>query len=104
MAWLTDHGMFYGKSIYSDSLVFAIREAATETLHRLTEKFGVDWAVSMILPKVIELANDTNYLHRMTCLFCFNTLARSLGKEKIVANFFPTLKKVRSNSFSKVDF
>lgn len=81
MAWLTDH-------------VFAIREAATETLQRLADKFGADWAVQMILPKVIDLASDTNYLHRMTCIFCFNTLARSIGKDKIVANIFPTLKKV----------
>lgn len=84
-------------------LVFAIREAATETLHRLTEKFGADWAVTMILPRITELANDTNYLHRMTCLFCFNALARALDKEKVMTNLFPTLKKVGSTYFEFFD-
>lgn len=74
--------------------MFAIREAATETLRRLAEKFGAPWAVEMILPRVVELAADTNYLHRMTCLFCFDTLARAIDKDSIVKDMFPTLKKV----------
>ena len=53
-------------------VVFAIREAATNNLKRLVEKFGVEWAQQAIIPKVIQMANDQNYLHRLTCLFCIN--------------------------------
>ena len=59
MTWLIDH-------------VYAIREAATNNLRKLVEKFGTDWAQQTIIPKVIAMARDQNYLHRMTCIFCIN--------------------------------
>ncbi|XP_014816986.1 PREDICTED: serine/threonine-protein phosphatase 2A 65 kDa regulatory subunit A alpha isoform, partial [Calidris pugnax] len=59
MAWLVDH-------------VYAIREAATSNLRKLVERFGQDWAQATIVPKVLAMATDPNYLHRMTTLFCIN--------------------------------
>ncbi|ELW64244.1 Serine/threonine-protein phosphatase 2A 65 kDa regulatory subunit A beta isoform [Tupaia chinensis] len=59
MAWLVDH-------------VYAIREAATNNLMKLVQKFGTEWAQNTIVPKVLIMANDPNYLHRMTTLFCIN--------------------------------
>ncbi len=64
MAWLVDH-------------VYAIREAATNNLKKLVEKFGVEWAQSTVIPKVLAMARDQNYLHRMTCLFCINVRKRN---------------------------
>ena len=54
------------------STVYAIREAATCNLMKLVEKFGAEWAQNTIVPKVLGMANDPNYLHRMTTLFCIN--------------------------------
>lgn len=59
MTWLVDH-------------VYAIREAATLNLKKLVEKFGAEWAQSTVIPKVLAMSRDQNYLHRMTCLFCIN--------------------------------
>lgn len=59
MTWLVDH-------------VFAIREAATVNLKKLVQKFGAEWAENTVIPKVLAMARDPNYLHRMTCLFCIN--------------------------------
>ncbi len=59
MTWLIDH-------------VYAIREAATNNLKKLVEQFGTDWAQQTIIPKVLAMSRDQNYLHRMTCLFCIN--------------------------------
>lgn len=59
MNWLADH-------------VYAIREAATLNLKKLVEKFGPEWAQTTIVPRVLAMARDSNYLHRMTCLFCIN--------------------------------
>lgn len=53
-------------------LVYAIREAATLNLKKLVEKFGAEWAQTSVIPKVIVMARDPNYLHRMTFLFCIN--------------------------------
>ena len=52
--------------------VYAIREAATQNLKKLVEKFGVDWAQSKVIPKVLAMALEPNYLHRMTCLLSIN--------------------------------
>lgn len=49
--------------------VFSIREAATVNLRKLTEVFGVEWAKSAIIPKVLNMANNVNYLYRMTTVF-----------------------------------
>ena len=43
-------------------------------------QFGTDWAQQTIIPKVIAMSRDQNYLHRMTCLFCINV--RALQKFK----------------------
>jgi len=52
--------------------VFAIRDAATKNLQKLVEKFGIEWAQQTIIPKVLQMSRDQNYLHRLTCLFCIN--------------------------------
>ena len=49
--------------------VFSIREAATINLKKLTEVFGVDWARSTIIPKVLAMGEHPNYLYRMTTIF-----------------------------------
>jgi serine/threonine-protein phosphatase 2A regulatory subunit A len=53
MSWLGD-------------IVFSIREAATINLRKLIEVFGVDWAKSTIIPKILEMSKNPNYLYRMT--------------------------------------
>lgn len=73
MAWLVDH-------------VYAIREAATNNLKKLVEKFGVEWAQSTVIPKVLAMARDQNYLHRMTCLFCINVIGNEFTDYLILAN------------------
>lgn len=68
MTWLMDQ-------------VYAIREAATLNLKRLVEKFGAEWAQNTVIPKVLQMSNDQNYLHRMTCLFSINLLADACGAD-----------------------
>ena len=69
--------------------VYAIREAATQNLKRLVEKFGSEWAQQTVIPKVLQMARDQNYLHRMTCLFCISvrTLSVSLPRLKHISSF-----------------
>jgi serine/threonine-protein phosphatase 2A regulatory subunit A len=52
--------------------VFSIREASTQNLKKLTEVFGVEWANDAIVPKVMEMGHDTNYLYRMTTCFAIS--------------------------------
>ena len=45
------------------------------------EKFGTEWAQQTVIPRVVAMSRDQNYLHRMTCLFCINVLAEACGAE-----------------------
>ncbi|CAB4067858.1 PPP2R1 [Lepeophtheirus salmonis] len=84
--------------------VFAIREAATNNLKKLVEKFGTDWAQQTIIPKVIAMSRDQNYLHRMTCLFCINVLAEACGTEITEKLMLPTVLSMASDTVANVRF
>ncbi|KTF92215.1 hypothetical protein cypCar_00008489 [Cyprinus carpio] len=91
MAWLIDH-------------VFAIREAATCNLMKLVEKFGAEWAQNTIVPKVLGMANDSNYLHRMTTLFCINALSGVCGQEITTKHMLPVVLKMSTDQVANVRF
>jgi len=91
MTWLVDH-------------VFAIREAATQNLKKLVEKFGPDWATNTVIPKVLTMSQDQNYLHRMTCLFCVNVLAEACGSEITAKFMLPTVLGLANDNVANVRF
>ncbi|MBN3286731.1 2AAA phosphatase, partial [Polyodon spathula] len=91
MAWLVDH-------------VYAIREAATNNLKKLVEKFGKDWAQATIIPKVLVMSNDPNYLHRMTTLFCINVLSDVCGQEITTKHMLPTVIRMAGDAVANVRF
>lgn len=77
MAWLADH-------------VYAIREATTNNLMKLVQKFATERAQNTIVPKGMVMAKDSNYLHRVTIfLFCINALSEACGKEINTRQLFP---------------
>ncbi|XP_062912708.1 serine/threonine-protein phosphatase 2A 65 kDa regulatory subunit A alpha isoform-like isoform X4 [Mobula hypostoma] len=91
MAWLVDH-------------VYAIREAATNNLKKLTQKFGKAWAQNIIIPKVLAMSNDPNYLHRMTTLFCVNVLYDVCGKDITTKLMLPTVLRMSGDAVANVRF
>lgn len=56
MGWLNDH-------------VYAIREAATLNMKKLVEKFGSAWAEQAIIPMILVMARNKNYLHSKSINF-----------------------------------
>lgn len=68
-------------------LVYAIREAATQNLKKLVEKFGLEWAQSTAIPKVLQMSRDQNYLHRLTCLFSINVRIWNNPKTSFYVHF-----------------
>ncbi|XP_029668414.1 LOW QUALITY PROTEIN: serine/threonine-protein phosphatase 2A 65 kDa regulatory subunit A alpha isoform-like [Formica exsecta] len=91
MTWLVDH-------------VYAIREAATLNLKKLVEKFGPEWAQNTVIPKVLAMSRDQNYLHRMTCLFCINVLAEVCGPEITTKVMLPTVLTMATDNVANVKF
>ena len=64
--------------------VFSIRDAACKTLQQIVDIFGLDWAKQIVMPKVFQLAEEKNYLRRMTMLFQINYLMSSQLLEKVL--------------------
>lgn len=71
--------------------VYSIRESATVNLKNLTEVFGVDWAKTAIVPKIMGMGSHTNYLFRMTTVQAITVSLVSLHVERLqlTMNFRP---------------
>ncbi|KAK2084903.1 hypothetical protein P7K49_036203 [Saguinus oedipus] len=91
MAWLVDH-------------VYAIREAATSNLKKLVEKFGKEWDHVMIIPKVLAMSRDPNYLYDMTMLFCINVLSEVCGQDITTKHMLPTVLHMAGDRVANVCF
>ena len=84
--------------------VFAVREAATNNLKRLVAIFGSNWARASVLPKIVQMSNDQNYLHRMTCLFCINVLAEVCEAQLVEENMLPIVYQMANDQVPNVRF
>ncbi|KAJ1842798.1 protein phosphatase 2A structural subunit [Coemansia sp. RSA 2703] len=84
--------------------VFSIREAATINLKKLTEVFGVDWARSTIIPKILAMANHPNYLYRMTTIFAITTIAPSVTAEIVRDLILPSLEGLVNDPIPNIRF
>lgn len=71
--------------------VFSIREAATKNLRKLTEVFGVGWASTAIIPKVMAMGAQPNYLYRMTTCFAISVRLPEADKWYLMHRRLPLL-------------
>jgi len=91
LSWLLDH-------------VYAIREAATVSVKKLVGTFGSEWAKTVVIPKVLELSEEQNYLKRMTMLFCVNQLLEVLSKETVEEDLIPAIRNLSKDPVANVRF
>lgn len=84
--------------------VFSIREAATLNLKKLTEVFGVEWARQTIIPKVMDMGQQTNYLYRMTTCFAITTLAPAVDIRVIEESILPMVDKLVEDPIPNIRF
>ncbi|KAG8835957.1 hypothetical protein FRC17_010926, partial [Serendipita sp. 399] len=91
MSWLGD-------------IVFSIREAATINLKKLIDVFGVDWARSAILPRVVAMASHPNYLYRMTTIFAISAISPSLNVQVIRDDILETVLRLAGDPIPNIRF
>lgn len=84
--------------------VFSIREAATQNLKKLTEVFGVEWARQTIIPKVMAMGKQTNYLYRMTTCTAITTLAPAVNIEVIQEFILPMINELIEDQIPNIRF
>jgi len=84
--------------------IYSIREAATGNLTKLVSVFGVNWAKSNIIPKVVTLGSHESYLFRMTAISAINDMSPMIGATIIQEQFLPVLIRLCSDSVPNVRF
>ena len=87
--WLTDS-------------IFMIREAAINNLKLITAVFGHQWLSRYMIPKLLALHTDPNYLHRLTPLFGIAKLGGSVPVEVIRRQFVPVLSTLSKDKVANV--
>lgn len=55
--------------------IYSIRVAAIVNLKELTSIFGSQWAEKNVVKTMLDLRQETNYLHRLTVLFGISELS-----------------------------
>ncbi|KAF7255632.1 hypothetical protein EG68_06745 [Paragonimus skrjabini miyazakii] len=86
--------------------VYAVREAAVTNLRKLMDQFGIEWASTQVIPRLIQLANDSNYLRRMICLASLQELgeAESCRSELLHKHLLPTIIQLGRDPVPNVRF
>lgn len=84
--------------------VFSIREAAALNLRKLIEVFGVSWATESIIPRVLAMADHSNYLYRMTTVFAVSVIAPVVDAQLIRDRILPTLTKLVNDPIPNIRF
>ncbi|KAI9302173.1 armadillo-type protein [Cunninghamella echinulata] len=87
-----------------EDAVFSVRDAATTNLKLLVEIFGADWAKNTVIPQIMTMAHNENYLYRMTTLFALSTMAISLSPEIIQESILPTVLELVEDPIPNVRF
>lgn len=91
MTWLWDN-------------VYSIREAATLNLRKLTKVFGIEWAKEEIIPHIIVVGGNTNYLYRLTVLFAVTVLIPVIDNDTVVKSVIPFLGNLMNDPISNIRF
>ncbi|KAI0001720.1 ARM repeat-containing protein [Russula vinacea] len=84
--------------------VYSIREAATINLKKLTEVFGVEWARTQIVPKVVAMGSHPNYLYRMTTVQAIGTIAPSLNIDIVCDEIIDALLRLANDPIPNIRF
>lgn len=84
--------------------VYSIREAATLNLRKLTEVFGIEWAKQEIIPHIIVIGANTNYLYRLTVLFAVTVLISVVDTPTINESIIPFLNNLMNDPISNIRF
>eukprot|EP01126_Amoeba_proteus_P044902 TRINITY_DN5011_c0_g1_i2.p1 TRINITY_DN5011_c0_g1~~TRINITY_DN5011_c0_g1_i2.p1 ORF type:complete len:341 (+),score=70.00 TRINITY_DN5011_c0_g1_i2:940-1962(+) len=94
-------GLCYG---WLTDSVYAIRQAAVETMKELTVVFGEDFARIHVIPKVVELQQIHNYLHRITLLSFVSQISSVLGQGVVEELFLPLALALSSDPIPNIRF
>ncbi len=89
IAWLSDP-------------IFSIRESAVNNLKSLTEMFSASWADKHIVPKLLSLHVEVNYLHRQTPIAGIRVLTSVVTPDIVQKKFLPVLQTLSTDKVPNI--
>ena len=84
--------------------VYTIRRAASENLSALTEKFGEEWTIKHVVPKLTALQKQPNYLHRIIGIYALSTLTHSFSNVNNMNILLPIVLNAAADNVPNVRF
>merc|ERR1712178_238562 len=84
--------------------VYSVREAAILNMKKLAEEFGSEWAQSTIMPDMLSMINNPNYLHRQTILRAIEALAPIVGSDVTCSNLLPVVMEASKDRVPNIRF
>eukprot|EP00051_Salpingoeca_urceolata_P032369 m.15421 g.15421 ORF g.15421 m.15421 type:complete len:584 (-) comp5015_c0_seq1:413-2164(-) len=84
--------------------VYAIREAATAHLQKLVEIFGLAWAKTTVIPRLVQPDSDRPYLLRLTTLFAINSLVPYVDQDAACNSFLPLVLQLAQDHVPNIRF
>lgn len=88
-----------------NDVVFVVRETAVDSIKRIIQQFGSEWAVSSgFLEGLLEFAQHRNYLRRVTFLIALGNLSPVLDPKALQSHIIPALEKLSSDPIANVRF
>jgi len=84
--------------------VHSVRYAATANLRKLTEVFGIEWAQTHVLPKILSLYSHPNYLYRMTTLHAVTVLSPAVGPDILNNVLLPLVVRMATDPVPNIRF
>jgi len=84
--------------------VYSVREAAILNMKKLAEEFGAEWAQNTIIPEILQLINNPNYLHRQTILKAIAALAPIVGTDITCSKMLPVVMEASKDRVPNIRF
>ncbi|CAH8358477.1 unnamed protein product [Eruca vesicaria subsp. sativa] len=85
--------------------VYSIREAGANNLKRLAEEFGTEWAMQHLVPQVVlDMVNNSHYLHRMMALRAISLMAPVMGSEITCSKFLHVVVEASKDRVPNIKF
>ena len=81
---------------------FSIRESAVNNLKSLTELFSIQWADKNVIPKLLSLHVEVNYLHRQTPIAGIRVLTPVVTPEIVQKKFLPVLQTLATDKVPNI--
>eukprot|EP00796_Vickermania_ingenoplastis_P005696 gene5696-4061_t len=84
--------------------VATIREAAVQSCCKLVAEKGVAWSTQVLFPRVLPIAKDKNYLHRVSLCHLFASLAHVAAMDSGATSktIWPVILQLRSDPVPNV--